>query len=97
MPPKSPAQLRPATKARSGKGLAKTPTGIRGLDEITRGGLPLGRTTLVCGSAGSGKTVLAMEFLVHGVHDFGEPGVFMTFEETADDLRQNVASMGARN
>ena len=56
--------------------LQKTPTGIEGLDEITNGGLPTGRTTLVCGSAGSGKTVLGMEFLVHGILDYGEPGVF---------------------
>jgi circadian clock protein KaiC len=74
--------------------LLKTPTGIDGLDEITNGGLPTGRTTLVCGSAGSGKTVLGMEFLVHGILDFGEPGVFMTFEETEKDLTRNVASFG---
>ena len=74
--------------------LRKTLTGIEGLDEITNGGLPTGRTTLVCGSAGSGKTVLGMEFLVHGILDYGEPGVFMAFEETAKDLTQNVASFG---
>jgi circadian clock protein KaiC len=74
--------------------LRKTPTGIEGLDEITAGGLPTGRTTLVCGSAGSGKTVLGMEFLVHGILDYGEPGVFMAFEETEQDLAQNVASFG---
>ena len=74
--------------------LQKTPTGIEGLDEITNGGLPTGRTTLVCGSAGSGKTVLGMEFLVHGIFDYGEPGVFMAFEETEKDLAQNVASFG---
>jgi circadian clock protein KaiC len=74
--------------------LQKTPTGIEGLDEITSGGLPTGRITLVCGSAGSGKTVLGMEFLVHGILDFGEPGVFMAFEETENDLAQNVASFG---
>src|ERR1035437_2602531 len=71
--------------------LPKAPTGIQGLDEITRGGLPQGRPTLICGSAGSGKTLLAMEFLVRGATQFNEPGVFMTFEETAKDLTQNVA------
>jgi circadian clock protein KaiC len=74
--------------------LAKTRTGIEGLDEVTNGGLPTGRTSLVCGSAGSGKTVLGMEFLVHGILDYNEPGVFMAFEETERDLTQNVASMG---
>lgn len=74
--------------------LPKTPTGISGLDEITHGGLPAGRPTLVCGSAGSGKTLFAMEFLVHGAMRYGEPGVFVAFEETADDLAQNVSSLG---
>ena len=74
--------------------LPKAPTGIQGLDEITGGGLPKGRPTLVCGSAGCGKTLLAMEFLVRGVTQFDEPGVFMAFEETAQDLTQNVASLG---
>jgi circadian clock protein KaiC len=74
--------------------LAKAPTGIRGLDEVTGGGLPRGRPTLVCGSAGSGKTLLAMEFLVRGITQFGEPGVFVAFEETHDDLVDNVASLG---
>ena len=78
----------------SGTGLPKSPTGITGLDEITGGGLPRGRTTLVCGGAGSGKTLLGMEFLVRGATDFGEPGVFMAFEETRDELTQNVASLG---
>jgi len=64
------------------------------LDEITGGGLPKGRPTLVCGSAGCGKTLLAMEFLVRGAIEFDEPGVFMAFEETAKDLTQNVASLG---
>lgn len=75
-------------------GIAKAPTGIKGLDEITAGGLPLGRPTLVCGSAGSGKTMLAMEFLVRGALHFTEPGVFMAFEETQQELSQNVASLG---
>ena len=74
--------------------LPKSPTGIQGLDEITGGGLPQGRPTLVCGGAGCGKTLLAMEFLVRGVTQFNEPGVFMAFEETAKDLTQNVASLG---
>jgi len=75
-------------------GLAKAPTGIGGLDEITAGGLPRGRPTLVCGSAGCGKTLLAMEFLVRGATEFGEPGVFVAFEETTDELTQNVRSLG---
>ena len=74
--------------------LPKAPTGIQGLDEITSGGLPKGRPTLVCGSAGCGKTLLAMEFLVRGAIQFNEPGVFMAFEETENDLIQNVASLG---
>ncbi len=76
------------------KTLLKTPTGIGGLDEITNGGLPTGRTTLVCGGPGSGKTVLGMEFLVHGVINYGESGVFMAFEETEKELGENVASFG---
>ena len=75
-------------------GLAKAPTGIQGLDEITGGGLPRGRPTLVCGSAGCGKTLLAMEFLVRGATQFDEPGVFMSFEETAAELTENVRSLG---
>jgi circadian clock protein KaiC len=74
--------------------LPKSPTGIQGLDEITDGGLPQGRPTLICGGAGCGKTLLAMEFLVRGATQFNEPGVFMSFEETAKDLTQNVASLG---
>jgi circadian clock protein KaiC len=74
--------------------LRKSLTGIRGLDEITGGGLPTGRPTLVCGGTGCGKTLLAMEFLVHGASDYGEPGVFMAFEETAEELTQNVVSLG---
>ena len=74
--------------------LVKCPTGVRGLDDITQGGLPRGRPTLVCGGAGCGKTLLAMEFIVRGIREFGEPGVFMAFEETAEELTQNVASLG---
>lgn len=76
------------------KSLEKTPTGITGLDEITYGGLPKGRPTLVCGSAGSGKTLLAMEFLIEGARMYGEPGVFMAFEETEEELVKNFASLG---
>ncbi len=74
--------------------LSKCPTGIQGLDEITEGGLPRGRPTLVCGSAGSGKTLLSMEFLVRGITQYEEPGVFVCFEETAEELAANVASLG---
>jgi circadian clock protein KaiC len=74
--------------------LPKTPTGIEGLDEVTGGGLPRGRTTLVCGSAGCGKTLLAMEFLVHGALQYGEPGVCLEFEETEEKLSANVRSLG---
>src|SRR5262245_41184112 len=78
----------------AGTQLPKTPTGIRGLDEITFGGLPKGRPTLICGGAGCGKTLMSMEFLVHGTTQFNEPGVFMAFEETEEELRKNVASLG---
>ena len=74
--------------------LQKCPTGIIGLDELTGGGLPRGRPTLVTGSAGSGKTLLALEFLVKGATLYNEPGVFMAFEETSEDLTKNVASLG---
>lgn len=72
----------------------KTPTGISGLDEITQGGFPTGRPILICGSAGCGKTLFATQFLVKGITEFDEPGVFMSFEESAADLTQNVASLG---
>ncbi|MGA2243719.1 MAG: circadian clock protein KaiC [Verrucomicrobiota bacterium] len=74
--------------------LPKCPTGIQGLDEITGGGLPRGRPTLVCGGAGCGKTLLAAEFLVRGAVQFNEPGVLMAFEETEQELKANVASLG---
>lgn len=74
--------------------LLKTPTGITGLDEITGGGLPQGRPTLVCGEAGSGKTLMALEFIIRGALEYNEPGVFMAFEEKADELVTNVASLG---
>lgn len=76
------------------KTLPKSPTGIDGMDEITNGGLPRGRTTLVCGSAGCGKTMLSLEFLVRGALQYNEPGVFIAFEETAEELTKNVASLG---
>ena len=76
------------------KTLQKSPSGIKGLDEILGGGVPAGRTTLVCGGPGCGKTLLATEFLVHGAEEFAEPGVFMAFEETAEELSVNVASLG---
>ena len=75
-------------------GIDKAPTGIAGLDEITLGGLPRGRPTLVCGTAGCGKTLLAMEFLVRGAIEHGEPGVFISFEEGTAELTQNVRSLG---
>jgi circadian clock protein KaiC len=81
-------------RAHQRKGLEKCPTGITGLDEITEGGLPRGRCTLVCGSAGCGKTLLGMEFLIRGIINFKEPGVLMAFEESAEDLATNVASLG---
>ena len=80
--------------ALNGNALSKTPTGIDGLDEITHGGLPTGRTTLICGSAGSGKTVMGLEFLVHGAVEHNEPGVIIAFEETQAELTKNVASFG---
>ena len=83
MNPESPKKLFP-----------KTPTGIDGLDEITEGGFPAGRPTLVCGGAGCGKTLMAIQFLVKGIVEYDEPGVFMSFEESSQDLAQNVQSLG---
>lgn len=74
--------------------LQKSRTGIKGLDEITHGGFPQGRPTLICGSAGCGKTLFSIEFLVHGALDYGEPGVFVAFEEKTEELTVNVASLG---
>jgi circadian clock protein KaiC len=82
-----------SSSARTG-GIRKAPTGIQGLDEITDGGLPMGRPTLICGGAGSGKTLLATSFLVHGAEKFGEPGVLITFEENGDEISNDVASLG---
>ena len=88
MKTKRPKSTRPTPR------LPKCPTGIQGLDEITGGGLPRGRPTLVCGGAGCGKTLLAAEFLVRGAAQFNEPGVLMAFEETEKELKANVASLG---
>src|ERR1700720_1519747 len=79
---------------RAVKRLEKVPSGIKGVDEITGGGLPKGRSSLVCGSAGCGKSLFGLEFLVRGVTEYDQPGVLMTFEETAADIRKNVASLG---
>jgi circadian clock protein KaiC len=86
--------LAPLTDLPQGHELAKTPTGIRGFDEITRGGLPKGRPTLVCGGPGSGKTLLGLTFLVNGALHFDEPGVLMTFEENEEEISSDVASLG---
>jgi circadian clock protein KaiC len=75
-------------------GLEKAPTGIRGLDEISGGGLPRGRTAIVCGGPGCGKTMLGLEFLVRGAEEYGEPGVLLAFEETPEEMTRNVASLG---
>ena len=90
---KAPAKSR-SKNLSAGRRLPKCPTGIQGLDEITGGGLPRGRPTLVCGGAGCGKTLLAAEFLVRGAVQFGEPGVLMAFEETEAELTANVSSLG---
>src|SRR5688572_14352984 len=87
----SKAAINQNPKSRS---LPKATTGIEGLDEITGGGLPRGRPTLVCGAAGCGKTLMAVEFLVRGALNYNEPGVLMAFEETADELAKNVRSLG---
>src|SRR5690349_12767581 len=84
----------PKKKPRALPALAKAPTGIAGFDDVTAGGVPAGRPTLVCGSAGCGKSLFAVEFLIRGALEYGEHGVLMTFEETADDIRKNVASLG---
>lgn len=86
--------MRPVNPGTDAFSLPKAATGISGLDAITGGGIPRGRTTLVCGGAGCGKTLLAIEFLVRGATELGEPGVFLAFEETAEELAQNVRSLG---
>lgn len=92
-PPK-PMPQAPQPRKTAPQPLPKCASGIQGLDEITEGGLPRGRPTLVCGGAGSGKTLLAMEFLVRGALDYHEPGLFVSFEETPPELTRNVASLG---
>ena len=95
MPAKKKTKSRKAPpKIRKASAVQKVRTGIYGLDDLTFGGLPRGRSTLVAGGAGSGKTLLAMEFLARGARDDGEPGVFVTFEESGEDLAANVASLG---
>jgi circadian clock protein KaiC len=91
--PKDKAATR-ASEAVRKRSLPKAATGISGFDAITQGGLPRGRPTLICGGPGCGKTIFGVEFLVRGIEDFGEPGVFIAFEETAEDLAKNVASLG---
>src|ERR1700761_644631 len=76
------------------KTVEKVPTGITGLDEITEGGLPKGRPTLICGTAGVGKTLFGLEFILKGAQIYNEPGVIVTFEEKPEDLATNVASLG---
>ena len=74
--------------------LEKVPSGIPGFDDITYGGLPSGRSTLVCGDAGAGKTMFGMQFLIEGATEKQEPGVFVAFEEAEPDLKKNVVSLG---
>jgi len=83
-----------ARVSRKAMSLPKCPTGIDGLDQITGGGFPRGRTTLIAGGAGSGKTLFGMQFLLNGALKYGEPGVCMSFEESAEELAQNLASLG---
>ena len=78
----------------SAERLEKAPTGIAGFDEVTSGGVPKGRPTIVCGGPGCGKTMFAVEFLVRGATEYNEPGVLMTFEETSEEMAKNVASLG---
>jgi len=93
--PKTAAKKQPSThNSTHTSSLPKLPTGISGLDQVTGGGLPKGRTTLICGSAGSGKTLLAMEFLMRGIIQHDEGGVCLAFEETSNELAANFASMG---
>src|ERR1700722_9883358 len=87
-------QSKPITPRIPPPPLLKCPSGIRGLDAITGGGFPRGRPTLVCGGSGCGKTLFAMEFLVRGIDEYDEPGVFMCFKEREKELAQNVASLG---
>ena len=93
-PKRRPPRLRPSAQLPEAGELAKSPTGIHGLDEITGGGLPLGRTTLISGGAGCGKTLFGIEFLVRGATEYGEPGVLFSFEEQPHELAANVRSLG---
>src|SRR5205807_6156066 len=86
-------KIRPATTLAS-LVLEKVPTGIRGLDQVTHGGFPKGRTALVCGGPGTGKTLLGLEFLARGALLYNEPGVCIAMEETAEELVTNMASLG---
>src|SRR3954467_10910513 len=83
-----------ATTESSAEAIDKLPTGIESFDVIAKGGLPRNRTTLVSGTAGSGKTVFAVQFLASGIRDYQENGVFVTFEESASDIRENMQSFG---
>lgn len=87
-------KTKPSTSVNKKFSFPKTPTGVEGLDEITEGGLPKGRPTLVCGGAGCGKTLLSMQFLIKGITEYNEPGVFLSFEEPSKDLSLNVKSLG---
>src|SRR6202166_824858 len=78
----------------TGAALSKSPTGISGFDDVTLGGLPAGRPTLLCGAAGCGKTLFGVTFLVEGALRFDEPGILMTFEERPEDISDNVESLG---
>jgi circadian clock protein KaiC len=89
-----PAIARPKSEVRPLRGLEKAPTGIHGLDQISGGGLPRGRATIVCGGPGCGKTMLGLEFLIRGALQFDEPGVLIAFEETPQEMARNVASLG---
>jgi len=91
---KVPMKQKRISSQQSERALPKCPTGIAGFDEITLGGLPRGRPSLICGGAGCGKTLFGIEFLARGAQDFGEPGVCISFEETSDDLAQNAISLG---
>lgn len=81
-------------KVRESQLIAKSPTGIKGLDEITNGGLPKGRPTLVCGNTGAGKSIFGAEFLLHGAREYNEPGLLVSFEESENEIVKNVASLG---
>ena len=94
MPQRSVQKRRTAPQSKPPATLTKVATGISGFDEVTHGGIPEGRTTLICGAAGCGKTLFGMQFLIRGALDHGEPGAFVAFEESEEDLAKNVASHG---